>query len=216
VPRRGLRVPTGLLGLEGNDQGRGDRRGEAETLASTMAGRRDVSGLGPAGGCHRWLVRVLAMYAGACACSEAQAQEREASARGCAATWRTDAERFGGAAGVATTCDGLRVRARERLHERINDPALAPSGGTKTTGGTGRLNSPWQNAGELGSVVEHKDKGMGLNPSQANACSCAGARICTWVSTCAHRGHVHGDGRDIGGDATFGETQAAERGRKAG
>jgi hypothetical protein len=68
----------------------------------------------------------------------------------------------------------------------------------------------WRNAGEFGSVVEKKDKGLGLYPSQANAYLCAGARICTWVSTCARRGHGHGDGRDIGGDAMFGETQAAE------
>jgi hypothetical protein len=52
----------------------------------------------------------------------------------------------------------------------MNDPALAPLSGTNSTGGGGRrLGLLWRNAGEFGSVVEKKDKGLGLYPSQANA-----------------------------------------------
>jgi hypothetical protein len=50
-------------------------------MAGTTAGQRDVSGLGSAGAWHTRLVRVLAVYAGARACSEAHAREREASTR---------------------------------------------------------------------------------------------------------------------------------------
>jgi hypothetical protein len=52
--------------------------------------------------------------------------------------------------------------------------------------GRRRLGSPRRNAGELNSVEEQKEKGLGFFPSQANTCSCAGARACGYVLGCVH------------------------------
>jgi hypothetical protein len=138
VPRRGLWVPTGLLGLEGNKQGRGDRRGEVETMAGTAAERRDVSGLWPGGGLAQVVgSRPRGVCGRVCVLRSTGMRTGGEHARGCAAARRTDAERLSDTARVATACDGLRVRAREQTRERMNDPALAPPSGTNTTGGGG-------------------------------------------------------------------------------
>jgi hypothetical protein len=76
---------------------------------------------GPVRTWHWWLVRNLTAYTGACACSEAQARERVASARGCTTSTvdkRRAARRhgWGGHCRREATCASMRtgVRAQER------------------------------------------------------------------------------------------------------
>jgi hypothetical protein len=110
VPLRGLRVPIGLLGLEGNEQERGDRHGEVKTMAGTAARRHDVSGPWPGGdlaqvvgSCPRGVRGRMRVLKGT---GTGTGGER---AHGCAAARRTDTERLGGAAGVASAYDGPRM-----------------------------------------------------------------------------------------------------------
>jgi hypothetical protein len=127
VPQRGLRVPTWLQGLEGNEQGRGDWRGEVETMADTAAGRRNVSGLWPGGSLAQVVgSRPRGVRGRVCVLRSTTARTGGECTRGCAAARQTDVERLCGDIRVATACDGLHVRAREQARERMNDPVLAP------------------------------------------------------------------------------------------
>jgi hypothetical protein len=79
-------------------------------MVGTAAGRRDV--------CSLWLGGGLAQVVGlrprsvrGCVCVLRSTGVRTSGerARGCTAERRTDAKRLGGAAGVATASDGLRM-----------------------------------------------------------------------------------------------------------
>jgi hypothetical protein len=161
MPQRGLRVPTGLLGLEGNEQGRGDWRGEVETMADTAAGRRNVSGLWPGGG----LAHVVGscprgVHGRVCVLKSTTARMGGEHTRGRAAARQTDAERVGGEIRVATACDGLHVRAREQARERMNDPALIAPGGMNTMEVTPRLAVVKRRRAQLGRGTERQRAGL--------------------------------------------------------
>jgi hypothetical protein len=131
--RRGPRGPTGLLGLERNGLEEDDPRGEAEAMAGATAGRCSGNGLWPGEDLAKaGLSTDGRLVSSWCTRVHAHAQRHRSGNRwracACAASRRTGAERLGGAAGVASACDGPRVQARERACELRNNPALAPSG----------------------------------------------------------------------------------------
>jgi hypothetical protein len=95
-------------------------------MAGTAAGQRGASG--PIWTWHGWLVRDLTADAGACVCSEAQARERWRACVGVRRSRWADAERLGGAAGVAGVGERPCVRAQERVGELEYDLKLAPPG----------------------------------------------------------------------------------------
>jgi hypothetical protein len=95
--------------------------------------------------------------------------------RGCAAAWQKNAEWLGGAAGVASACDGPRVQARERACELKDDSELAPSGCKSTARAVPRLPVAERRRARLRSR-DRETTGSGFTPSLANECTCAGAR----------------------------------------
>jgi hypothetical protein len=100
-------------------------------MAATAAGRRGASGLWPGedlalvGGSHTHGVR-------GCVCVLRRTGVITGGKhRGCAAltvSRRTEAERLGGAAGVATDGEGLCMGSQERVCVLNGDLALAPPG----------------------------------------------------------------------------------------
>jgi hypothetical protein len=170
-----------LLGLEGNDLG-GGKSGVARLKPWPARQRNSAMPLafGPKRTWHWWLVRNLTAYAGACVCSKAQAQERVASTRGCAASMagRHRAARRHGWGGwhqreAMRACTRMGVRAQEQPGARTTQ--------VERHHGGRRLGSPRQNASELGSVEEHRDKGSGFSLPRL---TCARARVHGRVDKC--------------------------------
>jgi hypothetical protein len=109
---------------------------------------------------------------------------------------------------VATASDGLRVRARERACELMNDLALAPPGRTTPRKATSWLAAAKRRRAQLGRGTERKRVGLFPFPGEhVRMRGCMGMWICARVCACACRGHGHGDGRDNGGDATTGKNE---------
>jgi hypothetical protein len=188
-------------------------------MAATAAGRRDDTGLGPAGAWHTRLVRIITVYAGARACLEAQAREREASA--CVgARWRGGQTQSGLTTrlGWPRTGDDLRMRAREWACGLKNNSMLTPCAWIGTTeGGTSarRGGTPARST----SVEGQGDERVGLLPFFWRTCVRAWVHV-AWmrvkVRACARRGHGHGDGRDHGDDTTTGRNERQnKKGRAA-
>jgi hypothetical protein len=150
APLRGLRGPTGLLGPEGNDLGGGDRHGLVEAMAARWRDGVVPLASGPARTWHWWLVRNLTVYAGACACSKAQARERVASAHGCVAptAGRRRAARRRGWGGRcrredARACTRTGVRAHERPDARTTGRNNTTEGDASARRGETRASSVW-------------------------------------------------------------------------
>jgi hypothetical protein len=139
-------------------KGRSARRGKP-----WLARRRvDATSLAPGltGTWHRWLVCVLAVYVGACACSKAQARERVASARVGAR------RRDWGDLGLRWS-----ARASTRTGVRAQEQPSARAIWVERYRGERRLGSPRRNAGELNfSRGTEKRKGRALSlPWQTRA-----------------------------------------------
>jgi hypothetical protein len=155
---------------------------------------------GPARTWHWWLVRNLTTYTGAGACSEAQARERVASARGCATSTvnkHRAARRcgWGGRRRREATCACTRTGARsqERPGARTTRWKDITEGGVLARrGGTPASSAQSRNR-------ENKGRAFSL-PTQTRARVHRRVGM-TRVRVCVRRGHNHGDGRDNGGDA---------------
>jgi hypothetical protein len=160
---------------------------------------------GPARTWHWWLVRNLTVYAGACACSKAQARERVASACGCAAPTadrRKAARRRGRCRReAARACMRMGVRAHER-------PGARTIGRNDTTEGDASARLGEMPVSSVRSRNRKKRVGLYPFPGQ-RVCvrRCTGAWISARVHACACRGHNHGDGRENSDEATTGKSK---------
>jgi hypothetical protein len=141
-------------------------------MAGTAAGQRGASG--PIWTWHGWLVRDLTADAGACVCSEAQARERWRACVGVRRSRWADAERLGGAAGVAGVGERPCVRAQERVGAGVRPEARSTGQKDTTEGGaSARLGGTPASSAR---VRIQKEKRSGFLPFLANVCT--GARAC--------------------------------------